>query len=187
MRWDDLFADLEAQADSMERTERSIEIGELTRIEVGSIGLLERLRPALGRDLRVRCLGGFAMSGPLVRVAPQWGLIDEGQGRESVLALGSVISIAGLGRLSAPPGAGGAVESHLSIRQALRAVAADRSLAQLWLSDGSVRSGTVDRVGKDFLELSLHAPGEARRSADVREVQLVRIAGLVALRRDSLL
>jgi hypothetical protein len=185
MRWDVLFADLEAQADAIERSERAIEIGELTRIEVGCLGLLERLRPALGTALRLRCAGGFATSGKLVRVAPEWGLIDEGQGRDSLLALGNVISIAGLGRLSAPPGAAGAVESRLGIRHALRAIAADRSVTQLCLSDGSALSGTVDRVGKDFLELSIHAPGEVRRRSDVREVQLVSFAGLVAVRRDS--
>jgi hypothetical protein len=185
MRWDSLFADLEAQADAIERSERAVEIGELARIEVGGLGLLERLRPALGTALRVRCVGGFAMSGTLIRVAPEWGLIDEGEGRESVLALGNVISIAGLGRLSAPPGSGGAVESRLGLRHALRAVAADRSVTQLCLSDGSALSGTVDRVGRDFLELSIHPAGEVRRRTAVREVQLVRFAGLVALRRDS--
>jgi hypothetical protein len=48
MRWDALFADLEAQAEALERAERAAEVDERARIEVGALGLLERLRPAIG-------------------------------------------------------------------------------------------------------------------------------------------
>jgi hypothetical protein len=185
MRWEGLFTDLEAQAVAMERSERAAEIEDRTRIEVGSIGLLERLRPALGTALQLRCVGEFSVSGILLRVATEWVLIDGGQGRETLVALGSVLSVAGLGRLSAAPGSGSTVESRLGLRHALRRIAGDRSVVQLSLCDASTIAGTIDRVGKDFVELTVHDAGELRRRGDVCQMQLVRLGALVALRRDS--
>jgi len=53
------------------------------------------------------------------------------------------------------------------------------------LTDSSVLDGTLDRVGSDYLEFAVHAAGEPRRRGEVREVLMLPIAALAALRRDS--
>jgi hypothetical protein len=54
---------------------------------------------------------------------------------------------------------------------------------RLLLRDGATVEATIDRVGADFVEGASHAPGEARRRQDVREVELVPLSALVAVRR----
>ena len=186
MRWDVLFADLEAQSEELERVERAVEVSDRARIEAGAIGLLERLRPAVGTLVRMRCLGDLTVTGTLRRVATEWALMDTGTGREVFLALCRVVSVAGLSRLSAVPDRENYVESRLGIRHALRGIAADRSVCHVWLEDATSICGTLDRVGRDFVEVAVHAAGELRRRGDVREVALVALGGLVAVQREAL-
>jgi hypothetical protein len=185
VRWDDLFADLDAQADALEVTERAAEIGERTRIEVAAIGLRERLRAAIGMPIRVQVAGGLALAGTVQRAGSDWLLLDEGSGREAVIVLTGVRSVQGLGRLSATPGSGGPVLAKLTLRTALRGIARDRSGVRLHMVDGDALDATIDRVGADFVEIARHAVGEARRRSEVRDVLLVPFTALAAVRRDA--
>jgi len=104
MRWEDLFADLEGQAEALGVAERAAEVAELTRLEASRLELAGRLRAAAGTSITVRCLGGWTLSGRLGAVGTGWLLLDEGGGREALLATAAVTSVAGLGRLSGRPG-----------------------------------------------------------------------------------
>ena len=183
MRWDDLFTDLEAQAEALDVAARAAEVGERTRAEVSGLAVRDRLRAAQGTSVRIRLAGGAAIAGTVQRVGPDWLLIDEGAGRECVLAITALRSVSGLGRFSAVPGSEGVVESRLALRSALRGIARDRSAVRVHLVDGDVLDATVDRVGADFVEIARHAAGEPRRPGEVREVVLVPFAALAAVRR----
>ena len=182
MRWDDLFADLEAQAHALSVAERDAEVAELTRLETSRLDLASRLRPALGTDVRVRCLGGMVLAGRLSAIGTGWLLLAEDAGREAFVATAAVVSVAGLGRLAAP---GRALDARLGIGHALRALARDRSVLRAGLTDSAVVDGTLDRVGADFVEFAVHAAGEPRRRGEVREVLVLPIGALAVLRRDS--
>lgn len=186
MRWDDLFSDLEAQLEALEGADRSAEIAERPRIEIGSLGLGERLRAASGARLRVRTPGELTVSGTLARTGPDWLLLDEGGGRETLVALSSVLAVSGLPRLAAAPGSGGPLAARLTLRHALRGIARDRSAVRLHLRDATVLDATLDRVGADFVDVALHAPGEPRRRAEVREVQVIPSAAIAVVRRGGL-
>ena len=183
MRWDELFADLEARAESLDTAARSAEIDERTRGEVGALGLSERLRAALGVPLRLRLAGSLQLTATLRRVGPDWLLLDEDGGREAVVPTAALLGVRGLGRYSASPGAVGVVESRLGLRHALRGIARDRSPCRLHLTDGTTVDGTLDRVGADFAEVATHGAGELRRRSEVRDVELLSLRGLVAVRR----
>ena len=182
-RWEALFADLEAQAAAAEHAERAAEVDERTRGELAGLGTVDRLRAADGAAVRLRVSGGRTLSGVVDRVGPDWLLLAEDAGREAVVPLAAVLGVRGLSRFSAVPGTAGAVSSRLGLRSALRGIARDRSPVRLELADGSGLDATLDRVGADFVEVAVHAPGEARRRHDVAEVELVPFAGLVAVRR----
>jgi len=183
MRWDGLFADLEAQADALAQAERAAEVEDRVRGEIGTLGLLDRARAAVGAPIRIRLAGGHTAAGTLVRVGSNWLLLDEGSGREALVPMAGVMSLRGLSRLSAVPGSQGVVPSRLGLRQALRGLARDRSPVRVHLRDGATLEATVDRVGADFVEVATHGPGEARRRSEVRAVELVPISAMVAVRR----
>ncbi len=184
MRWDQLFADLEAQSDALAVRERAGEVDELARAELSRVAMVDRLLPSVGTTVAVRTAGDVRVLGVVARVGPTWLLVDEGSGREAVIALAHVLTVSGLGRLSAAPDARSRVGSRLGLASVLRAVARDRSGVRLHLSDGSAVEGTVDRVGADHLEVAAHGIGELRRRTEVREVNVVPFTALSVLRRQ---
>ena len=187
MRWAGLFADLEAQADALEAAERAAEVESRARGEVGQLRVRDRLRAAVDTSLRLRLAGGLHIHGTLRRAGPDWLLLDEGGGREIVVPAAGVLSVRGLGRTSAVPGSESAVESRLRLRVVLRGIARDRSTVRIFLTGGDAQfetvDATIDRVGADFIEVATHAAGAARRRAEVREIELVPLTALVAVRR----
>lgn len=183
MRWEGLFADLEAQAEALGHAERAAEVQELTRGELAGLSVVDRLRAAIGLGVRIRLAGGGAVTGTVTRVGPDWVLLAEEGDREAVLALAAVLAVRGLSRYSAVPGSAGAVASRLGLRHALRGIARDRSPVRLELLDGSTVDATIDRVGGDFLEAATHGAGEPRRRQDVRDVELIPLAALAVVRR----
>jgi hypothetical protein len=174
VRWDALFDDLAAQAAALEQAERAAEVEERTRGEVGALTLADRARASAGSPVRLRLRGGVALAGRLARVGPDWLLIDEDADRETVVARAQVLSLRGLGRYSAVPGSAGVVESRLGLRNALRGIARDRSAIRVQL----------DRVGGDFIEVATHPAAEPRRRPDVRDIELLPLAAVVAVRRS---
>jgi hypothetical protein len=185
VRWDGLFDDLEAQASALDRAERAAEVEERTRTEIGALRWRDRARAAVGTALRVRLAGGLTVTGVVARVGPDWLLIEEDTGRESVVAAAAVVGLRGLGRHAAVPDSEGVVESRLGLRHALRGIARDRAVVRLQLVDGSTVDATVDRVGSDFVEVAAHGAGEARRRTEVREVELVPLTAIAAVQRSA--
>jgi hypothetical protein len=90
--------------------------------------------------------------------------------------------VSGLGRRTAVPEPAGLVRGRLDLRRALRGLARDRSAVQIVLDDGGVLSGTLDRVGADYVELAEHPADLPRRSEAVQGVRAVVIGGIAVVR-----
>jgi hypothetical protein len=183
MRWDAMFADLEAQADALQVAERAGEVDERVRAELGSLAVLDRLRAALDTPVRLWTSGAGMHAGTLARFGPDWVLLAQDGGREVVVRLATVTRIGGLGRASAAPGSLDAVTARLGLWFVLRRIARDRAPVTLHLVDGTAAHATIDRAGADFVEIAVHAPGEARRPAAVREQLLIPTTALAAVAR----
>lgn len=182
-RWSQFFGDLESQVESLAAAEEQGEIAERTRIEIGRLGLMDRLRPAEGHVLDVRCAGAGMLRGRLERVGVDWLLLSEPPGVESLIPAASVVAVTGLGRWSAV--AGGAVDRRLGLKSALRALVRDRVAIRVLLVDGGSIAGTVDRVGLDFLELAEHPVDEPRRATSVLRVWTLPLHGVGVVRRTG--
>ena len=182
MRWQQLFADLGGQFAEAEAAADRAESASRTRAEVGAVRLAERLAGAVGHPVVLRCRGAGPVAGTLVEVGVDWLLVEEDAGREALVATAAVLSVSGLGRQTAVPEPPGAVRGRFDLRRAARALARDRSTVHLVLDDGAVLSGTIDRVGADFLELAAHAPEEPRRAAAVRGVHAAALDGVAVIR-----
>lgn len=182
MRWEDLFRDLEAQLEAAEQAELAAEVADRTRAEAARLRMADRLAPAAGHGVRLHVRGAGQVSGRLVSVGSEWLLLDE-SGRQVLVPLRAVLAAGGLGRLSRDPEAPvGRVAARLGLSSALRGVARDRLPVSVWLLDGAVLTGTLDRVGVDFLEIAEHSSGEPRRSAELTAVRTVPFEAIAAVR-----
>jgi anti-sigma-K factor RskA len=182
MRWQQLFADLQAQFEEAEAAAERAESASRVRAELGAVRLADRLRGALGSAVTLRCRGAGPVTGVLADCGPDWLLLDGDRGTELLVAAAAVLEVSGLGRRTAVPAEATPVQARLDLRRALRALARDRSAVVLVLEDGAVLTGTIDRVGADFVELADHPAGELRRPGAVRGVRAVVIEAVVVVR-----
>jgi len=149
MRWERLFADLEAEAAEMEARARDAEIAERTRAEIAAVRWLQRLRGATGTTVSLAMAGAGPLSGRVRYVGPDWVLVDV-VGQDVLVPAAAVLGVTGLGT-AAPPD----VERvPLTWAAAWRTLSRDRAVVRVERTDGSVVSGRVDRVGADFVEVS---------------------------------
>lgn len=188
MRWEQLFNDLDAQFDDLADEQMMAELADRERVALGAVSMGQRIAGALDRPVRVHTTVGLVVAGRLRKVGPDWLLLQEGVGREALVALSALTQVEGLSTSSGPPMGG--VELRLDLRFVLRGLARDRSPVAVVVRGGggdppglyTENTGTIDRIGADFLELAVHAPWEPRRAASVRSILLVPLAAVVLVR-----
>ena len=182
MRWQQLFADLEARFEAEQEAAERSETSSRSRHEIGSLRLVDRLRGALGSPVVLQCRGAGQVSGTLGDVGVDWLLLVDAQGRDCLVASSAVRAVSGLGRRTAAPEDAGPVRGRLDLRRALRGLARDRAAVQFVLDDGTALHGTVDRVGADYLELAEHPSDLHRRAEAVHGVRAVVIDAVAVVR-----
>jgi len=185
MRWQQLFADLQGQFEEQEAAADRAEWSSRARAEIGSVVLADRLRGALGSPLFLQCRGAGQVTGRLVEVGPDFVLLEDEQARSSLVAGVAILAVSGLSRRTAVAEDPGPVRGRLDLRRALRALARDRAAVHLTLDDGLLLSGTVDRVGADYLELAEHPADQPRRSEAVVGVRAVVIGAIAVVRSGA--
>ncbi len=180
MRWERLFADLEAQLVASDEAELAAEIADRTRRELALATLAERLRGSVGVSVALTVRGAGTVRASVRDVGTGWLLLGQGAS-ELLVSLDAVTSISGLGPRNAVPV--GAVQRSLGLAWVLRGVVRDRAAVTTVLVDGASVTGTPDRVGADFLDIAEHALDEPRRGAAVSSVRTVPLAAVALLRR----
>ncbi|MGD8199816.1 hypothetical protein ACQE98_04050 [Ornithinimicrobium sp. W1679] len=185
MRWDDLFEDLGAQLELMERQELAAETAEHVRAERGRVRLTDRLVAGTEEPLRLRVRGCGWLEARLRDVGTDWLLLEQGggqqPGQELIVPTAAVTAVEGLTRRA---DVGEAVGSRrFGLRHALRAVSRDRAVVRLHDVDGDHVTGTLDRVLADHCDLTRHADDEPRRPSATRGVLSVPYAALALVRR----
>lgn len=182
MRWQQLFGDLQAQFEHEETAAERAEAGSRARAEIGGLALGDRLRGSVGAQLSVTVRGAGQLGGALHEVGPDWLLLSDGPGTDALVATAAVRAVSGLGRRTGAPEPPGSVRGRLDLRWALRGLARDRAAVQVVLDDGSVLSGTLDRVGADYVELAEHAVDAPRRLEAVQGVRAVVLSAIAVVR-----
>ena len=179
MRWEGLFADLEGRLAAEERRELDDEVAERTRRERALVALGARLAAATGSPLRITLVGGSPVHGELLDVGDGWVLVRGEVGREVLVPLAAVATLAPLGRASEP---GRRVARRFALGSALRALSRDRATVGVSLvGAGPVLVGTIDAVGADHLDLAEHHEGVPRRQENVRVVTTVPFVALLSV------
>jgi hypothetical protein len=188
VRWEQLFADLDARFEELADAELMAELPDRQRSASAALTVVQRCAGAIGAELRIRVRSGRLHTGELRSVGADWVLLRPPGGGEVLVALAAVTSIEGLRAATGAPL--GAVAGRFDLRLALRGIARDRSPVMLGVTGsaegqsgaGTDLSGTIDRVGADFVELAQHAMWEPRRADAVRSVLLVPLPAVDSVR-----
>jgi hypothetical protein len=182
VRWDRLFSDLDAQLAAADAAELAGEVSDRTRREVNRLHLADRARLAIGAELTAGLRGAGTVSGRLEREGPGWWLLTGAGGLDQLVCTHALSWVTGLPALAGDPDAQSVVAARLGLNYALRGIARDRSPVTVVLTDASTSTGTIDRVGADFLDLAEHAPGEARRPGAVRSARSIALSAIAVVR-----
>jgi hypothetical protein len=195
MRWDNLFDDLESQLEH-ELTAEDVDLrAEEERLRLGRISIRDRLaalhgaRPHRGEySIRLELSDGLIITVHPVALGKDWisgDVLDESSRRRQCIiplaAIGGVVLRPEQVALSLTPAGGAAEPRELSARLGLAFVLRDlcrrRQAVDLELHTGTVH-GTIDRVGRDHIDLAAHERGVPRRESEVRQHRIVPLAQL---------
>jgi sRNA-binding regulator protein Hfq len=183
MRWDALFEDMEAQFAAENRLQQESEIAERVRIDAAGVGMADRLRASINLRVTVHLVSGSTLSGLLSHAGSQLLVLNEQQ-HQVLVPYAAIGRCSGLARHAVTEPS--IVRQSPGLGSALRALARDRSHLALTLAGGSqgetTLHGVIDRVGSDYVDLAVTAPGEARRAANVIEMAAVPFTALCAIR-----
>jgi hypothetical protein len=181
MRWDRLFDDLQAQLDADGQRELELEVSDRTRRERAQVGLHERLIAHRGLAIELRLAAGIQVGGTVADAGLDWLLVHDRGDRGSLVPFGAIVAITGLG-VRAAVGPGTATAKRFGLGYALRGLSRNRSVVSLKDIGGSVTTGTVDAVGADALDLSVHPADVARRAENVLARQVIPFTAIVVVR-----
>lgn len=148
MRWEMLFADLEARLAAAERSEVDAEIAERARDERAAVDLAARLAAARGAAVTLVLRGGSRVTGTVADAAGTWVLL-EASASDALVPLAAVVAAEGLGHRAAPLGA---VERRIGITSALRGLAQARAHVAVE-TEGGQWQGRIVAVAADHLDL----------------------------------
>ena len=189
MRWDSLFDDLESQLER-ERTAEELDLeAEEERLRLGRLAIRDRLvalAAAPGeRPLRIALVGGARLTVHPHTIGRDWLSAALPDGRQCVVPLASIASIS-LSQVEIATSLHGAgaqdtISGRLGLPFVLRDLCRRRRQVEVTTADG-ILVGTIDRVGRDHLDLALHEAGTARRESAVRDVLMLPIERIVIVR-----
>lgn len=190
MRWDDLFADLEVDADGLQQRDRDAEIAERTRTELAALVLIDRLRAGRGDVVALEVLGVGRIEGRLRRVTPEWVLLDVDGRSGWAVALAALTGVEGLSAAAVPGAQVGQVATRTTWSSAFRVLSRDREVVVVRRVDGSSVRGVPARVGRDFVEMWLRddetsAQGRSARATPRLTVVPYAAVAAVALRTGA--
>lgn len=184
MRWNDLFADLEAQLEFGQWQEIEQDAAEITRGMWADLSLMDRLRGSLGEQVRFVLQDGRVQALRLRSVGPTWvgGSAESGAvlfGRDAILGVED-----GLQRAHVPTRP---LEAGPSMASIYRALGRRREVLQVLGKHGEVvAEGTIDRVGKDHFDIAMHARDEFRRAASVFGVRVIPFEAVLLVRASPM-
>jgi len=192
VRWQNLFDDLESQLDAELGAEEVDLLAEEERLRVGRLTLRDRLR-ALPRDagpVGLTLRGGFRVRVALAAIGRDWlaGEAEAGLRTSVVIPLAAITGVEPTGaqlgmtlRADPAPEAPASLSARLGLAFVLRDLCRRRVAVEV-LVGGEALHGTLDRVGRDHLDLAEHATGEPRRTTAVARIRLLAFGAIDLVR-----
>lgn len=194
MRWDSLFDDLAGQLDDELAVDDDAVRIEAERLRRGRLALRERLVALCGDadtpgPLVVELVDGTTWRLRVRSIGKDWLQADSGTpgGREVVVPLDAIAAVA-LTQTQIDWSLDDVVVreprllDRLTVSFLLRDLCRRRAAVVVRTRTGSW-TGTIDRVGRDHLDLAVHEPGSPRRSRGVEQTRVIVLAQVVVVER----
>jgi hypothetical protein len=194
VRWQNLFDDLESQLESELGADEVDLLAEEERLRLGRLTLRDRIRAlhaeAPASALRVTLRDGARLTLRIAAIGRDWvaGELDAGAWRSAIIPLAAVSALEPVGgqlaaslRVDPAPEPPTALSARLGLAFVLRDLCRRRAEVEVQVL-GDRRHGTIDRVGRDHLDLAEHAAGEPRRAAAVARIRIVAFAAVDLVR-----
>lgn len=186
VRWDNLFDDLEGQLEQELHAEETDLRAEEERLRLGRLSLRSRLAslssPGGGGDvLRIALVSGETITIRPTTFGRDWlaaDLLDgAASGAQCVLPLAAIAGvILHHDQVAASLRAESESTARLVDRIGLPFVLRDlcrRRKSLLLRTQGGLLTGTIDRVGRDHVDLAVHEAGTLRRAGEVQHYRIV--------------
>jgi len=198
MRWDNLFDDLESQLER-EITADDLELdAEEERLRLGRLSIRDRIVALHGRStvqspltLAVLLITGTRITVRPVIIGRDWmsaDIIDDrGRPAQCIIPFEALAGITLAAKHITPSLATTPADGHpslsqrLSLSYVLRDLCRRRRAVSLLLQAGEVH-GTIDRVGRDHMDVAVHERDALRRESAVLEYRLVPFTSLVLVK-----
>ncbi len=197
MRWDELFDDLEGQLEHELNAESGDLRAEEERLRLGRLSVRNRLvslSGGYGRGpggvLRIALVNGDTILIRPTTFGRDWVAADllggRAAGSQCVLpldAIAAVILAAGdiEHSLDSEAESAARVVERIGLPFVLRDLCRRRKSIELHTPTG-VLTGTIDRVGRDHVDVAVHAPGTLRRSREVEQYRIVPLTQICLIR-----
>ncbi|MFC0581327.1 hypothetical protein [Micrococcoides hystricis] len=176
MRWERLFADLEAQEAGQALRQQESNIAEMSRLLASEGTLQENLLDQVGQRAHVHVAGRAGVQHlEVTGVGKDW-FSGRENGREVLVQNRHLVSVEPSAESKGNAGRDPRVLT-VGFRSTLRELARQRVIVEVsTLVPEVLFTGTIDRVGLDFCVLSQHDPDEFRRARAIRAVQWLALS-----------
>jgi hypothetical protein len=197
MRWDNLFDDLESQLEQELGAEEGDLLAEEERLRLGRLTLRDRMiamtRPGEVSDdqLRLALGDGSAIAVAVGSIGRDW-LVGELIGARRGSCVVPLAAVAAILPTPEQMARGAAAEptvepavslsARLGLAFVLRDLCRRRAAVDVSTASGERVHGTIDRVGRDHLDLAEHEAGVPRRAASVGRIRILPFSELVLVR-----
>ncbi|HEY5223750.1 MAG TPA: hypothetical protein VIJ18_11990 [Microbacteriaceae bacterium] len=197
MRWDNLFDDLEGQLEQERDAEQLDLLAEEERLRLGRLSLRDRIlsmSTVNGRPTSVNLRIQLVTQATLVLQPTTFGkdwlaadLVDSTPRAQCVLPLNAIASVSLTASQlrtsleSVATGREGRLVDRIGLPFVLRDLCRRRKNLELVTAAGSVH-GTIDRVGRDHLDLAVHERGSTRHASNVTDIRMIPLERIVFVR-----
>lgn len=179
MRWEELFADMEAQLAHAGQRNAELEAVETARAELSQLALVQRLAAQKGAHVRVKVGHGDVIEGEISDLGAGWVALRDGA-VQHVIPLHQAVWWEGLSRRFASDFEN-TVLRRLGVGHVIRALSQSRARVRIHLvsqTPGAEVEGTIDTVGQDFLDVALHPDDQYRRGRTVTGIRTVGFSAI---------
>ena len=191
MRWDNLFDDLEGQLEHELNAEEIDLRAEEERLRLGRLSLRDRLTSLAGAGmLRIILASGETIALRPTTFGRDWLAADllgaPTLGAQCVLPLSAIAGVIVSAEeipasLTAESDRTARLVDRIGLSFVLRDLCRRRASLELRTRTGLL-TGTIDRVGRDHIDLAVHAAGTLRRPAEVVQYRIVPLAEIQMVR-----